>query len=112
MRKFVNFYDKISKIHQEFVNEIVKCFKENKVSKISIADDVCPLILTMFDEWGESGINETITDVEVKTSDSGMVQIKLYKDNSETFFELEDCTDGNALLYVYEYVFRHFYGEE
>lgn len=112
MRKFVNFYDEISAVHQKMVLEIVNCFKDNNATKISIADDVCPLILNMFDEWGESGINETITDVEVETSDSGMVVIKLYKDNSETFFELEDCTDGNALLYVYEYVFRHFYGEE
>lgn len=112
MRKFVNFYDKISKIHQELVNEIVECFKENKVSKISIADDVCPLVLNMFDDWGECGINETITDIEVETYESGMVVINLYKDNSETFFNLDDCTDGNALLYVYEYAFRHFYGEE
>ena len=112
MRKFVNFYDKLSAIHQELVLEIVECFKENNVSKISIADDDCPLILNMFDEWGESGINETITDIEVETYESGMVVMKLYKNNSETFFELEDCTDGNALLYVYEYVFRHFYGEE
>lgn len=112
MRKFVNFYDKISAIHQELVLEIVKCFKENNVSKISIADDECPLILNMFDEWGDRGYNETITDIEVETYESGMVVFKLYKDNSETFFNLDDCTDGNALLYVYEYVFRYFYGEE
>ena len=112
MRKFVNFYNEINAVHQKMVLEIVNCFKDNNVTKISIADDVCPLVLTMFDEWGESGINETITDVEVKTFDSGMVVIKLYKDNSTTFFELEDCADGNALLYVYDYVFRHFYGEE
>lgn len=112
MRKFVNFYDKISAIHQELVLEIVECFKENNVSKISIADDDSLLILNMFDEWGESSINETITDIEVETYESGMVVIKLYKDNSETFFNLDDCSDGNALLYVYEYVFRHFYGEE
>lgn len=112
MRKFVNFYDEISAIQSTIFWEIVYCFKDNNVTKISIDNDVCPLILNMFDEWGKYGINETITDVEVETSDSGMVQIKLYKDNSKTFFELEDCTDGNALLYIYEYVFRHFYGEE
>ena len=111
MRKFVNFYDKISAIHQEIVLEIVECFKENNVSKISIANDDCPLILNMFDEWGESSINETITDIEVETHDSGMVTITLFTESGVSF-ELEDCTDGNAVLYVYEYVFRHFYGEE
>lgn len=111
MRKFVNFYDRISAIHQEIILEIVECFKENNVSKISIADDDYPLILNMFDEWGESGINETITDIEVETHDSGMVTITLFK-KSGVFFELGDCTDGNALLYVYEYAFRHFYGEK
>ena len=111
MRKFVNFYDEISAIQNTIFWEIVNCFKDNNVTKISIADDVCPLILTMFDEWGELGNNETITDVEVETTDSGMVVIKLYKDNSTLFFELEDCIDGNALLYVYDYVFRYFYGE-
>lgn len=110
MRKFVNFYDKISKIHQELVNEIVECFKENKVSKISIADDVCPLVLNMFDEWGESGINETITDIEVEIE--GLMTIIKLHTKEHGFFDQSDCTDGNALLYVYEYVFRHFYGEE
>lgn len=112
MRKFVNFYDEISAVRQKMVLEIVNCFKDNNATKISIADDVCPLILNMFDELGESGINQTITDIGVETYDNCIVQIKLYKDNSNIFFELEDCTDGNALLYVYEYVFRHFYGEK
>lgn len=112
MRKFVNFYDEISAVQNAIFWEIVNCFKDNNVTKISIADDVCPLILTMFDECGKSTINETITDVEVETTDSGMVVIKLYKDNSTTFFEPEDCTDGNVLLYIYDYVFRYFYEEK
>lgn len=106
MRKFVNFYDKVSVIHQEMVKEIADIFKEHNETKISIADAECPLYLQMNDVCGENAYNRQITDIECKTKNYGMVDIKLYDD--ETYYDLEDCADGNALLYIYEYVYQHF----
>lgn len=106
MRKFVNFYDKVSAVHQEMVKEIADIFKEHNETKISIVNVVCPLYLQMYDEWGEDAYNKQITDIECITNDNGMVDIKLY--NNETYYDLEDCADGNALLYIYEYVYQYF----
>lgn len=106
MRKFVNFYDKVSAVHQEMVKEIANIFKEHNETKISIADAECPLYLQMNDEWGEDAYNREITDIECKINDYGMVDIKLY--HSESFYDLGDCADGNALLYIYEYVYQYF----
>ena len=110
MRKFVNFYDQISKVHQNLINEIVTCFKENNTTKIDISYNECPLILQMFDEWGDSAVNETITDIEIEVTDGGMVTIKMYT-KEHGFFDQSDTCDGNALLYVYEYVWSYFYGK-
>ena len=110
MKKFVNFYDKISRIHQELITEIVNCFKENNVNKIDISYNECPLILSMYDEWGEGTINETITDIEIEL-EGLMTTIKMYT-KEHGFFDQSDCADGNALLYVYEYVWSHFYGNK
>lgn len=103
MRKFVNFYDKISAVHQEMANEIADIFKEHNETKISIVDAECPLYLQMFDEWGEDAYSRQITDIEC----DGMADIKLYS-NSTSYYDLGDCADGNALLYIYEYVYQHF----
>ena len=102
MRRFVNFYDKISAVHQEMTNEIANIFKEHNETKISIVDAECPLYLQMFDEWGEDAYSRQITDIEC----DGMVDIKLY--NNSSYYDLGDCADGNALLYIYEYVYQHF----
>ena len=110
MKKFVNFYDRISKIHQDLINEIVSCFKENNVTKIDISNNECPLILQMYDEWGYSATNETIKEIEVEVTDYGMVTIKMHSEE-HGFFEQSDTCDGNALLYVYEYVWSYFYGK-
>ena len=110
MRKFVNFYDQISRVHQNLINEIVTCFKENNTTKIDISYNECPLILQMFDEWGDSAVNETITDIEIEVTDSGMVTIKMHT-KEHGFFDQSDTCDGNALLYVYEYVWSYFYGK-
>lgn len=106
MRKFVNFYDKVSAVHQEMVKEIADIFKEHNETKISIVDVECPLYLQMFDEWGENAYNKQITDIECEIKGYGMVDITLY--NNETDYDLGDCADGNALLYIYEYVYKHF----
>jgi hypothetical protein len=106
MRKFVNFYDKVSAVHQEMVNEIADIFKEHNETKISIVNVECPLYLQMFDEWGENAYSKQITDIECKIEDYGMVDITLYY--NDTFYDLGDCADGNALLYIYEYVYQHF----
>ena len=106
MRKFVNFYDKVSAVHQEMVNEIANIFKEHNETKISIVNVECPLYLQMFDEWGEDAYSRQITDIECITNDNGMVDIKLY--NNKPYYDLGDCADGNALLYIYEYVYQHF----
>ena len=106
MRKFVNFYDKVSAVHQEIVNEIADIFKEHNETKISIVNVECPLYLQMFDEWGENAYSKQITDIECEINDNGMVDIKLYY--NDTFYDLGDCADGNALLYIYEYVYQHF----
>jgi hypothetical protein len=108
MRKFVNFYDKVSAVHQEMVNEIANIFKEHNETKISIMNVECPLYLQMNDEWGEDAYNRCITDIECETKDNGMVDIKLYRDSTQSFYDLGDCADGNALLYIYEYVYQHF----
>lgn len=105
MRKFVNFYDKVSAVHQEMVKEIADIFKEHNETKISIVDAECPLYLQMSDEWSEDAYNKQIADIECITNDNGMVDIKLY--NNEVY-DLGDCADGNALLYIYEYVYQHF----
>lgn len=110
MKKFINFYDRISKIHQDLINEIVSCFKENNVTKIDISNNECPLILQMYDEWGYSATNETIKEIEVEVTDYGMVTIKMHSEE-HGFFEQSDTCDGNALLYVYEYVWSYFYGK-
>lgn len=106
MRKFVNFYDKVSAVHQEMVNEIANIFKEHNETKIRIVNVECPLYLQMNDEWGEDAYNREITDIECKINDYGMVDIKLY--NDKAYYELGDCADGNALLYIYEYVYQYF----
>ena len=108
MRKFVNFYDKVSAVHQEMVNEIADIFKEHNETKISIADAECPLYLQMDDEWGEDAYNRQITDIECEIKGCGMVDIKLYCNSTKSYFDLGDCADGNALLYIYEYVYQHF----
>ena len=108
MRKFVNFYDKVSAVHQEMVKEIAELFKEHNETKISIVDVECPLFLQMFDEWGENAYNKEITDIGCEINDYGMVDIKLYNNSTESYYELGDCADGNALLYIYEYVYQHF----
>lgn len=105
MRKFVNFYDKVSAVHREMVKEIAELFKEHNETKISIVDAECPLYLQMVDEWGEDAYNKQITDIECKIKGYGMVDIILY--SNETY-DLGDCADGNALLYIYEYVYKHF----
>lgn len=110
MKTFVDFYNKINSIHQEVVLEMVSIFKENNVTKVNISSEV-PLILSMFDEWGEGTTNETITDVELETNESGIVVIKLYKNNTDTYFDFSDCADGNAILYVYDYVWTKFYAK-
>ena len=110
MKKFINFYDRISKIHQDLINEIVSCFKENNVTKIDISNNECPLILQMYDEWGYSATNETIKEIEVEVTDYGMVTIKMHSEE-HGFFDQSDTCDGNALLYVYEYVWGYFYGK-
>jgi hypothetical protein len=106
MRKFVNFYDKVSAVHQEMVNEIADIFKEHNETKISIVNVECPLYLQMFDEWGENAYNKQITDIECIIEDYGMVDITLYY--NDTHYDLGDCADGNALLYIYEYVYQYF----
>jgi hypothetical protein len=106
MRKFVNFYDKVSAVHQEMVNEIADIFKEHNETKISIVNVECPLYLQMFDEWGENAYNKQITDIECIIEDYGMVDITLYY--NDTHYDLGDCADGNALLFIYEYVYQHF----
>lgn len=106
MRKFVNFYDKVSAVHQEMVKEIADIFKEHNETKISIVDAECPLYLSIFDEWGEDAYSRQITDIECNIKGYGMVDIILY--NNDTHYDLGDCADGNALLYIYEYVYQHF----
>ena len=106
MRKFVNFYDKVSAVHQEMVNEIADIFKEHNETKISIVDVECPLYLQMNDEWGEDAYNRCITDIGCEINDNGKVDITLY--HNDTYYDLGDCADGNALLYIYEYVYQHF----
>lgn len=106
MRKFVNFYDKVSAVHQEMVNEIADIFKEHNETKIRIVNAECPLYLQMNDEWGEDAYNRCITDIGCEINDYGMVDIKLY--NNSSYYELGDCADGNALLYIYEYVYQYF----
>lgn len=108
MRKFVNFYDKVSAVHQEMVNEIAELFKEHNETKISIVDAECPLCLQMFDEWGEDAYNREITDIECITNDKGMVMVDIKLYHNTAYYDLEDCADGNALLYIYEYVYQHF----
>lgn len=108
MRKFVNFYDKVSAVHQEMVNEIADIFKEHNETKISIMNAECPLYLQMNDEWGEDAYNRCITDIGCEINDYGMVDIKLYNNSTESYFDLGDCADGNALLYIYEYVYQYF----
>ena len=110
-RTFVNFFDKVSKVHGEMVTEIAEIFKENNVTKIHLDDSFCALYLQMFDEWGQDAYSRHITDIEVISHDSGMTEINLYKDNSDTYYDLGDCADGNALLYIYDYVYMHFYHE-
>lgn len=106
MRKFVNFYDKVSAVHQEMVNEIANIFKEHNETKIRIVNVECPLYLQMFDEWGENAYNKQITDIECNIEEYGMVDITLY--HNDTHYDLGDCADGNALLYIYEYVYQYF----
>lgn len=106
MRKFVNFYDKVSAIHQEMVKEIADIFKEHNETKISIVNVECPLYLQMFDEWGEDAYSKQITDIECIIEEYGMVDITLY--HNDTYYDLGDCADGNALLYIYEYVYQYF----
>ena len=106
MRKLVNFHEKVSAVHHEMVKEIADIFNEHNETKISIVDAECPLYLQMDDDWGENAYNRQITDIECKINNNGMVDIKLY--NDETYYELGDCADGNALLYIYEYVYQHF----
>lgn len=106
MRKFVNFYDKVSAVHQEMVNEIANIFKEHNETKIRIVNVECPLYLQMFDEWGENAYNKQITDIECIIEEYGMVDITLYY--NDTYYDLGDCADGNALLYIYEYVYQYF----
>lgn len=106
MRKFVNFYDKVSAVRKEMVNEIANIFKEHNETKIRIVNVECPLYLQMFDEWGENAYNKQITDIECKIEDYGMVDITLYY--NDTYYQLGDCADGNALLYIYEYVYQYF----
>ena len=88
------------------VNEIANIFKEHNETKISIMNAECPLYLQMNDEWGEDAYNKQITDIECKIEEYGMVDITLY--NNETDYDLGDCADGNALLYIYEYVYQYF----
>lgn len=108
-QQFVNFFDKVSKVHDEMVTEIANIFKEHNVTKIHLECEDSPLRLQMMDEWGESAYNREITDIEVISHDSGMIEINLYKDNSDTYYDLGDCADGNALLFIYDYVWMHFY---
>ena len=110
-REFVNFFDKVSRVHGEMVTEIANIFKEHNVTKIHLNCGEFPLRLQMMDEWGESAYNREITDIEVIAHDSGMIEINLYKDNSNTYYDLGDCADGNALLFIYDYVWMHFYQE-
>lgn len=113
-RAFINFYEKFSCIHQEIVNELVDMFKKNNVERVNIYNEESPLILLIEDEWSESAYNRTIDSVGLSVSDSGMVDIKLYHNNGshDVFFGLDDCADGRAILYVYEYVYQHFYSVE
>jgi hypothetical protein len=106
MRKFVNFYDKVSAVHQEIVNEIADIFKEHNETKIRIVNVECPLYLQIFDEWGENAYSKQITDIECEIKGYGMVDITLYY--NDTYYDLGDCADGNALLYIYEYVYQYF----
>ena len=110
-RAFVNFFDKVSKVHSEMVIEIAEIFKEHNVTKIHLDNEDFPLRLQMMDELGESAYNRKITDIEVISHDSGMTEINLYEDSTNTHYDLGDCADGNALLFIYDYVWMHFYQE-
>ena len=108
--QFIDFYNKVSVLHCEIINEIVKIFKEHNVTKIHLNCTECPLRLQMLDEWDNNAYNTEINDIEVIVHNSGMTEINLYSDG-KTYYTLGDCADGNALLYVYDYVWMHFYQE-
>ena len=107
------FDNDIIAIHKEVEFAIVEMFDDNGVKKIHLDDDEDEFTMVMLNDWDGYATTEHITDIEieVETNDDKeiiCVVMRLYCENGG-FFYLDDCVDGNAILQVYNRVYRHFY---
>lgn len=111
------FNNDIMAIHTEIEYAIVEMFNDNGVKRIFLdegEDGIHQFRMIMYDEWCDGATNQHITSIgiDVDINDDSeiiCVEIKLYRDNTDTYYQLDDCVDGNAILWIYDRVYQHFY---